>query len=58
MNQKGNAHTVYVSSAITPHKEIVYISLLILTISLVSKLCVYTQYIMLSSMVLWSILVK
>ena len=46
------------ASAITPHRETVYITLLILTISLVSKLCVYTQYIMLSSMVLWSVLVK
>ena len=37
--------------AITPHKEIVYITLLILTTPLVSKVCVYTQHMMLSGMV-------
>lgn len=39
------------ASAITPHKEIVYITLLILTTPLVSKVCVYTQHMMLSGMV-------
>ena len=46
------------ASAITPHKETVYITLLILTISLAKKVCVHTQYILLSSMVLCGVLVK
>lgn len=46
------------ASAITRHKEIVYITLLILTISLIKKVGVYIQYILLWSMVLCRVLVK
>lgn len=40
------------ASSITCHQEIVYVTLLILTISLVKKVCVCTQYILLSTTVL------
>lgn len=45
MNQKGNSHTVYVSFFNHLSLEIVYVALLILTISLVKKVCVYAWYI-------------
>lgn len=44
--------------AIAPDKEIVYVTLLILTISLVKKVCVYTQYNLLSGMVLSGVVIK
>lgn len=44
MNQKGNSHTVYVSFFNHLSLEIVYVTLLILTISLVRKVRVYARY--------------